>query len=42
MIGTRDLKPYFDEAKSWDADRVRRADRSRKFAWGVACASAVV
>ena len=42
MIGTRDLKPYFDEAKSWDADRVRRADRSRKFAWGVAGASAVV
>lgn len=30
------LKTYFDEAKSWDADRLRRAERSRRFAWGVA------
>lgn len=42
MIGIKDLKPYFDEAKSWNADRVRQAERSRKFAWGVAGASAVI
>ncbi|WP_372784798.1 virB8 family protein [Phenylobacterium sp.] len=30
------LKTYFDEAKSWDADRLRSAERSRRFAWGVA------
>lgn len=31
-----DLKVYFDEAKSWDADRLRSAERSRRLAWGVA------
>ncbi|MBN9318351.1 MAG: virB8 family protein [Caulobacterales bacterium 68-7] len=31
-----DLKPYFDEAKSWDADRLRGAERSRRLAWVVA------
>lgn len=30
------LKTYFDEAKSWDADRLRGAERSKRFAWGVA------
>lgn len=30
------LKAYFDEAKSWDADRLRSAERSKRFAWGVA------
>lgn len=35
-----DLKTYFAEAKSWDADRVKRAERSRKLAWVVAAASA--
>ena len=30
------LKTYFDEAKSWDADRLRSAERSKRFAWGVA------
>lgn len=36
MSQPRDLKVYFDEAKSWNADRVRAAERSRRFAWGVA------
>ena len=31
-----DLKVYFDEAKSWDADRLRSAERSMRYAWGVA------
>jgi type IV secretion system protein VirB8 len=31
-----DLKTYFAEAKSWNADRVRGAERSRRFAWIVA------
>lgn len=36
MSQPRDLKVYFDEAKSWNADRVRSAERSRRLAWGVA------
>lgn len=36
MTSAPDLKTYFDEAKSWNADRVRAAERSRRFAWGVA------
>ncbi len=37
-----DLKAYYAEAKSWDADRVRSAERSRRFAWGVAACSGLV
>lgn len=37
-----DLKAYYSEAKSWDADRVRSAERSRRFAWGVAACSGLV
>jgi type IV secretion system protein VirB8 len=36
MTGAPDLKGYFDEAKSWNADRLRASDRSRRLAWGVA------
>lgn len=36
MIGEADLKGYFDEAKSWNADRLRAAERSRRLAWSVA------
>lgn len=36
MTGAPDLKSYFDEAKSWNADRLRSAERSRRLAWGVA------
>lgn len=31
-----DLKAYFDEARGWDADRVRAAEGSRRLAWIVA------
>jgi type IV secretion system protein VirB8 len=36
------LKTYFDEAKSWDADRLRSAERSRRLAWGVAAFAGVL
>jgi len=36
MSGAPDLKGYFDEARSWNADRLRAAERSRRLAWGVA------
>lgn len=42
MNAAPDLKPYFDEAKSWNADRLRAAERSRRFAWGVAAFAGVV
>lgn len=31
-----DLKTYFDEARSWDQDRLASAERSRSLAWIVA------
>lgn len=31
-----DLKAYFAEARSWDADRLQSAERSRRLAWTVA------
>jgi type IV secretion system protein VirB8 len=37
-----DLKTYFAEAKSWDADRMRGAERSRRFAWIVAGCAGVL
>jgi type IV secretion system protein VirB8 len=39
------LEAYFEEAASWDADRVRRAARSERRAWwvaGAACAAVVL
>lgn len=42
MNAAPDLKAYFDEAKSWDADRLRAAERSRRLAWGVAGFAALV
>lgn len=42
MSAAPDLKGYFAEAKSWNADRLRAAERSRKFAWVVAGAAGVV
>lgn len=35
-----DLKRYFDEARTWDHDRLRAADRSRRLAWASAAAMA--
>lgn len=42
MIGVSDLKGYFDEAKSWNADRLKAAERSRRLAWTVAGVSALL
>jgi type IV secretion system protein VirB8 len=42
MSGAPDLKAYFDEAKSWNADRLRAAERSRRLAWAVAGFAALV
>lgn len=42
MTGAPDLKGYFDEAKSWNADRLRAAERSRRLAWGVAAFAGLV
>ncbi|HEY0437577.1 MAG TPA: VirB8/TrbF family protein, partial [Phenylobacterium sp.] len=42
MNGVGDLKVYFDEAKAWDADRLRSAERSRRLAWAVAAGAALV
>jgi type IV secretion system protein VirB8 len=42
MSAAPDLKVYFDEAKSWNADRVRAAERSRRFAWSVAGLAGIV
>lgn len=37
-----DLKAYFAEARSWDADRLRDAVRSRRLAWGVAAGACAI
>ena len=44
MIGVppSDLDTYFAEASSWNADKVRAAERSRKLAWLLAAASGVL
>ncbi len=36
MTATPALQEYFQEAESWDADRVGRIRRSAKLAWWVA------
>lgn len=42
MTGAPDLKAYFDEGKSWNADRLKAAERSRRLAWGVAAFAGLV
>ncbi len=42
MSQPRDLKGYFDEAKSWNADHVRAVERSRRLAWGVAAFAGLI
>lgn len=42
MSGAQDLKVYFDESKSWNADRIQAAERSRRIAWIVAGVAAVL
>ena len=43
-VASSDLKAYFAEAESWDRDRLKAAERSKRLAWTVAagaCALAV-
>ena len=41
-VASPDLRAYFEEAKSWDQDRLAAAYRSKRLAWTVAaCASAL-
>jgi len=42
MNAQADLKGYFAEAKSWNADQIRSAERSRRLAWGVAAFASAV
>lgn len=35
-VTVKDLRGYFEEAKRWDQDRLRSAERSRRLAWAVA------
>jgi len=42
MTTAPDLRVYFDEAKSWNADRVRSAERSRTLAWTAAAGASLV
>lgn len=41
-VPTSDLKAYFDEAKSWNADRLASAERSRRLAWCVAAGAVLL
>lgn len=42
MNAETDLKGYFAEAKGWNADQLRSAERSRRLAWGVAAFASIV
>lgn len=42
MTAVPDLKVYFDDAKSWNADRLRAAERSRRLAWAAAGMASLV
>lgn len=42
MTGIGDLKVYFDEARSWDADRLRSAERSKRLAWAMAAMASLM
>jgi type IV secretion system protein VirB8 len=41
-VPASDLKAYFAEARSWDQDRLAAARRSRRLAWTIAAAAAVL
>ena len=41
-VPTPDLKAYFSEARAWDHDRLRAAERSRRLAWGSAGVMAIL
>ena len=42
MKAESDLTGYFAEAKGWNADQLRGAERSRRLAWGVAAFASIV
>jgi len=35
-VPANDLKAYFDDARRWDQDRLKTAERSKRVAWTVA------
>jgi type IV secretion system protein VirB8 len=41
-VGASDLKAYFQEAKSWDQDRLAAAERSRRLAWAIAAGASIL
>lgn len=41
-VPSPDLKAYFAEARSWDQDRLRAAQRSRRLAWTAAAAASLL
>jgi len=41
-VEKQDMEAYLAEAKTWETDKVREADKSKKTAWRVATASGVV
>jgi type IV secretion system protein VirD4 len=41
-VSSEDLKGYFKEAQSWDQDRLRAAERSKRLAWTVAGAAGLL
>lgn len=42
IVPPADLKAYFAEARSWDQDRLRSAERSRKLAWAAAAGATLL
>jgi type IV secretion system protein VirB8 len=41
-VAAHDLKAYFDEARRWDQDRLKSAERSKRVAWTVAILATTV
>ena len=41
-VASNDLKAYFDEARRWDQDRLKSAERSKRVAWTVAILATTV
>jgi type IV secretion system protein VirB8 len=41
-VTANDLKGYFQEARSWDQDRLAAAERSKRLAWTVAAGASVL
>lgn len=41
-VPSPELKAYFDEARSWDTDRLQAAERSRRLAWSLAAVASLL